>query len=177
MNTTDQFNESSLAWIEHLALEELNMNESGVISIDDHLNPAALLEDSSIRFMDTLRDKFDFYVAKFNEYRGGHNTGSQIKTFKISNTVNDFMLFRNALRLVVARRSHDLITIGFVTSGKEFYGARLSLDEGLGHQAIHEIRAHIGAFNKITWRFAGEEVDPESLVRHYLSEFIKHSVR
>ena len=103
MNTTDQFNETSLAWIEHLALEELNMNESGVISIDDHLNPSALLEDSSIRFMDTLRDKFDFYVTAFRLLNLIKNTGSVVK-----NLVGNFGQSgsRDVLKLKNNERNH-----------------------------------------------------------------------
>ena len=57
-------------WIETLALEELNMDETGIIHINDHLNPSHLLEESSIQFMDQLRERVDIYVGRFNEYRG-----------------------------------------------------------------------------------------------------------
>lgn len=165
----------STKWIENLALEELNMEESGIISFNNHLNPSFLLEESSIDFMNQLRDRFEIYVSRFNEYRGVQNGG--IKIFKISNTVNDFMLFRNSLRLIFARKAHDLITIGFLSNGKDLFSARLSQDEDHGAPTLHEVRAHVGPFNKITWRFAGEVVDPDALVRHYLTEFIKNSAR
>jgi hypothetical protein len=41
----------------------------------------------------------------------------------------------------------------------------------------HNIKAHIGPFNKIQWLFENQEVEVDSLVRHYLSEFIKQSAR
>ena len=166
----------STQWIEHLALEELNMDETGVVHLDDHLNPDHLLEESSIHFMDQIRDKVDVYVQAFNNYRGPQ-AGAQIKIFKISNTVNDFMLFRNSLRLIFARKAHDLITVGFLASGKDLFSARLSQNEGQGGSVPHEIVAHLGPFHKITWRFQGEEVDVDALVRHYLSEFIRNSAR
>ncbi len=162
-------------WIETLALEELNMDETGIIHIDDHLNPTHLLEESSIQFMDQLRERVDIYVGKFNEYRGAAS-GSHIKIFKISNTINDFMLFRNSLRLVFARRANDLISIGFLSSGKDVFAARLNKEDQAQH-GIHEIRAHVGPFNKISWKFQGEAVDMDALVKHYLSEFIRHSSR
>lgn len=164
-------------WIENLALEELNMDETGIVHIDDHLNPVHLLEESSIQFMDLLRERVDIYVNKFNEYRGTKAGGSHVKTFKISNTVNDFMLFRNSLRLVFARRANDLISIGFLTSGKDLFAARLNQDDQTSKHGIHEIRAHIGPFNKIAWKFQGEDVDLDALVKHYLAEFIRHSSR
>ncbi len=160
-------------WIEQLALEEINMEESQVISLNDHLNPGHLLEESSIRFVDQLRDRFELYINKFNDYRGN---GGMVRIFKISGTVNDFMLFRNSLRLIVARKAHDIITIGFLSSEGGLYGARLtSVNDTFG--VPHEIKAHLGPFNKISWRFTGEEIDVDAMVRHYLSEFLRKSAR
>ncbi len=168
----------STMWIENLALEELNMDEAGVVNINDHLGPSLFLEESSIEFMNLLRERFEIYTTKFNEFRGGANSGSLIKIFKISNTVNDFMLFRNSLRLVFARKSNDLISIGFLVNGKDIYAPRLTREEGRGAKnQTHDIRAHIGPFNNISWRFNGEPVDIDTMVRYYLSEFIRQSAR
>lgn len=157
------------------------MDESGMIHIDDHINPIHYLEESSIAFMDEIKERFELYVHRFNEYRGNQrfsgNNGALIKTFKISNTVNDFMLFRNSLRLIFARKANDLISIAFTANGRDLFAARLTQDDQFGNLGNHEIRAHIGAFNKISWRFNGEVVDVDALVRHYLSEFIRNSAR
>jgi len=175
MNEITLRQEESTKWLEDLALDELNMDESGIINFGEHINPSHLLEESSIGFMNELRDLFEIYVTKFNEYRGGTANLSQIKIFKISNTVNDFMLFRNSLRLIFNRRANDLITIGFIASNGELLSARMST--GNNHESVHEIKAHLGPFNNITWRFHGETVATKALVRHYLSEFIKNSAR
>ena len=140
MNEITVRQEESTKWLEDLALDELNMDESGIINFGEHINPL-----------------------------------SQIKIFKISNTVNDFMLFRNSLRLIFNRRANDLITIGFIASNGELLSARMST--GNNHESVHEIKAHLGPFNNITWRFHGETVATKALVRHYLSEFIKNSAR
>lgn len=174
MENLTQSSESSTTWIENLAIEEINMAESGVIDIHEHLNPIHFLEESSIEFMNELRDRVELFVAKFNEYRG-HQSNSHIKIFKISNTVNDFMLFRNSLRLIFARKANDLISIAFITNGKDLLAPRLRADDAFGSEGIHEVRAHLGPFNKITWRFQGEPVDMEAMVKHYLTEFIKQS--
>ncbi len=173
-NNSDQF--ISTAWIEKLALEELNMEESGVISLNEHLDPRLFLEESSINFMNNLRDRFEVYVTKFNQYRTSVKGLGQIKIFKIANTVNDFMLFRNSLRLVFSRRATDLISISFLSNGKEIFSPRLRNEDSIQNQG-HEIKAHIGPFNDITWRFRGESFDTDALVRHYLSEFIRLSSR
>jgi len=164
-------------WIESLALEEINMEESGVVNINSHLNPNLLLEESSIELMNLIRDKIEAAIAKFNQYRSINNTHAQIKIFKISNTVNDFMLFRNSLRLIFARKSNDIISIGFLANGKEIYGARLGFNDKFGSTNIHELKANLGPFNKVIWKFNNEQVDIDSLVRHYITEFIINSSR
>lgn len=172
LNRTD----ISTRWIENLALEEINMEESGVVNFNEHLNPIRRLEESSIEFMELLRERFDIYVSRFNELRTGNGSQKAIKMFKISNTVNDFMLFRNSLKLVVARRSEDVINIGFLANNGSPFSARMNYEDKASFK-LHEIKAHIGPFNEITWRFQGEILDIDALVRHYLTEFIKHSAQ
>ena len=168
INVNDYQNTS---WIEGLALEEVNMEESGIIRFDEHLNTQALLEESSLAFVNKMKDRFEFYVSLFNQYRNNRDGSRSIKIFRISNTVNDFILFRNSLKLIVARRSPDVISIGFL-----LFAARLA-NENQSVHAIHEIKAHVGPFNTISWRFQGEPVETEALVKYYLTEFIKNSSR
>ncbi len=177
IESTQKYTPLNYAWIENLAMEEINMDESGIVNISGHLNPALLLEESSIALMNDIKDRLEAYITKFNELRSYNNSNSSIKVFKISNTVNDFMLFRNSLRLIFARKANDCISIGFLANGKDIYGARLSFNDQFGSTTIHELRAHIGAFNKITWRFNNEVVDLDALIRHYLTEFIINSAK
>ena len=163
-------------WIESLALDEINMEESGVIDFNHHLNIEYILEESSIDFMSNLREIFEIFVSKFNEYRTSNNSNYAIKMFKISNTVNDFMLFRNSLKLVAARKASDVISIGLLSNSGGIYSARMDTHDSPNNSA-HEIRAHIGPFNEVSWRFNGEPVKLEALVKHYLTEFIRLSAR
>ena len=86
------------------------------------------------------------------------------------------MLFRNSLKLVIARKSIDTISLGFLSNSGGLFAARLNFEQD-SKQRIHEIKAHVGPFNNIYWKFKGENVELDSLVRHYLTEFIKHSAR
>ncbi|MBF0359764.1 MAG: hypothetical protein HQK49_02080 [Oligoflexia bacterium] len=164
------------AWVENLALEELNMEESGIINFNEHLDTLPLIEESSIDFMNLIRERFEFYLNKFNIFRGNREPSAIIKIFKISNTVNDFMLFRNSLKLVVARKAANIISVSLISNTGGIYSARLNADTPAVNMS-HEIIAHIGPFNNISWRFQEEVVDPEHLVRHYLSEFVKLSAK
>lgn len=166
----------NVSWIESLALEEVNMEESGVIRFNDHLNTQQLLEESSLNFVNKLKDRFEFYVSLFNQHRGNKDGHRSIKVFRISNTVNDFILFRNSLKLIVARRAPDLVSIGFLSNNGGLFTARLA-NESQSVHTIHEIKAHVGPFNNISWRFQGELVEVEPLVKYYLTEFVKNSSR
>lgn len=176
METTN-FESIDTTWIENIALEEINMDESGVINMDSHLDTYQLLEEESIEFMNQIKDRVELFICKFNQYRSSMSSGHQVKIFKISNTVNDFMLFRNSLRLIISRKANDLITIGFLSSGNDLLSPRLSSQQSSGNEPAHEIRAHVGAFNKISWLFQGSSVDVDAMVRHYVSEFLKQSAR
>ncbi len=174
---TSHENTTSTYWIENLAMDEINMEESGVVNFSEHLDPMHLLETSSVEFMEQLKEKFEIFVEKFNELRSHQSDKSKtIKMFKISNTVNDFMLFRNSLKLVVARRAPDVISIGFLSNSGGLFAARLNFEND-SRTKIHEIKATVGPFNDIKWKFQGENIDVSSLSRHYLTEFIKHSAR
>lgn len=166
----------NVSWIESLALEEVNMEESGIIRFSEHLSTQGLLEESSIAFMNKLKDRFEFYVSMFNQYRSSRDSSRGIKVFRISNTVNDFILFRNSLKLIVARRAPDVVSIGFLNNSGGLFSPRMP-NEAHSVQQIHEIKAHVGPFNNITWRFQGEVIETESLVKYYLTEFIKNSSR
>lgn len=176
METINVNDYQNVSWIESLALEEVNMEESGIIRFNDHLNTQQLLEESSLNFVNKLKDRFEFYTSLFNQYRSNRDSSRGIKIFRISNTVNDFMLFRNSLKLIVARRSPDVISIGFLANNGGLFSARLA-NENQSVHAIHEIKAHVGPFNTITWRFQGEPVEVEALVKYYLTEFVKNSSR
>lgn len=164
-------------WIESLALDEINMEESGVVHLNEHLNPLHHLEQSSVDFMDSLKDRFEYYCDQFNKYRTSVEAqGSTIKLFKISNTVNDFMLYRNSLKLIINRKAHDLIQIYFMTNSGGIFAPRIHMESETAN-ACHEIRAHIGPFHDVTWRFKNEEVNVNRVVQHYLTEFIRNSAR
>lgn len=176
MNTINVNEYQNISWIENLALEEVNMEESGIIRFDDHLNTQQLLEESSLNFVNKLKDRFEFYVSLFNQYRTNRDQSRSIKVFRISNTINDFILFRNSLKLIVARRAPDVVSIGFLSSNGGLFSARLA-NENQSVHAIHELKAHVGPFNTISWRFQDEVIDVEALVKYYLTEFIKNSSR
>ena len=121
MNSQEIVNQN-YAWIENLAIEEMNMEDSGFITFNEFATADKILEAASIEFINKTKDRFEFYVGLFNQYRVNRDQGRAIKIFRISNTVNDFMLFRNSLKLIVSRRAIDVIHIGFLSNSGANWG-------------------------------------------------------
>ena len=151
-------------WLENLVEQEKSWEASGIVDQyqDDQLQNS--LNDSSIEFVEQLKWLFESYVNMFNQLRGNSSTHKQIKIFKIANTANDFILFRNSLKLMVTRKNADVITIGLFVGNTPH-----------NQQNSHELKAHVGPFKKISWQIHGETVDAQALVQEYLTDFIKHS--
>lgn len=163
-------------WVERLAVEELNMDESGIVHLQDHTDINRLVDESALEFIDYLRELFELYTHTFNRLRGRTQAIGQIKIYKISNTVNDFMLFRNALKLIVRRESRGVIAIGFMSNHGSVFTAQVG-KEAPSIDRAHQLKVHIGPFNKVTWRLGGEFVDSHAMARHYFSEFVRYSAR
>ena len=60
METKNLENITNTQWIENLAFEELNMDESGVVEFNNHLSADLILEEESIKFMDKLKGLLSF---------------------------------------------------------------------------------------------------------------------
>jgi len=156
--------ELNMAWIENLALEEIGIDDTGIIHLGTLNTPEYTLEESSILLMQQLRDLFETHILHFNRYRGDDAIGAHIKIFKISQTINDFMLFRHSLRLLVTRKSHSCIQLAFL---------------GPHHASEHcvELQAHLGPFNTIVWSYQGEAFSLQALTKFFLTEFIIQSIK
>lgn len=151
-------------WLEELVEKEKSWESSGIVDPLDSDDIQSALNTASIEFVDQLRWLFDTYVERFNTLRGPANPLKHIKIFKIANTANDFILFRNSLKLMINRKNADVVSIGL------FIG-----NTPISQQGHHELKAHVGPFKKITWQIHGEEVDALALVQEYLSAFIRQS--
>lgn len=170
-----KYDEKDTSWLETLALDEINMEESGVVKFYNHLDPALHLEESSINFVNELRELFEIALTRFNSFRGGKESGAAIKIFSISGTVNDFMLYRNSLKLLVSRRANDLLAISFLSNTGGSFAAQTEAAFSSQPLSHHEIKAHVGPFSEISWRYNGDTVNPYFIVKHYLTEFVKNS--
>ena len=175
---------ASLEWLEELAKAELTLEERGEADPFGHLDEERILKDHTISFLKELRTLFQTHATSFNQFR--KDTRQTIKVYGIAQTDADFLVFRNNLKLVLTFVKPGQIEISFHTlSGGLFTPNKKvppltktgiprppgKLEDSSGD--IFDLE--LGPFNEPTWFFNGTRVEPPSLVRFYLTEFIKNS--
>ena len=175
---------TSIDWIEDLAKAELDLHEKGEADPFGHLNEEKILKDHTLSFLKELRTLFQTCASSFNHAR--QDTRQTIKVYGIAQTEADFLVFRNNLKLVVTFVKPGQIEISFHTlSGGLFTPNKKvppltktgiprppgKLEDSNGDLFDLEL----GTFNESSWFFNGTHVKSPSLVRFYLTEFIKHS--
>jgi hypothetical protein len=153
----------SYLWVEQLAEQEIDADMTGIVHLPNEDDQLRLLDGSSIELMEMLRNEFEVAVSFFNEHMGKNFPQKQIKTFKIANTVNDFMLFRQSIKLVVSRKAVDLISVSLIKNAgdnKDFYV---------------ELVARFGAFQEINWWYQDQKIQLSPVVQFLVTKFIKES--
>ena len=159
-----------LAWIKDLAEQELNSENSEMREISMPTTEASIIEEGIINFLMDLKDEFKKSTDFFNTYR----PNASIKMYRINNTVADFMLFRNGLKLVVANSAPGIISLYFMSPMGGVFGAGPSSQSG-PIQGGHQLRAKLGPFGEVGFFYQELKVEIPSMVKHYLGQFIKMS--
>jgi hypothetical protein len=166
-------------WVHELAKNELNPEASNIFNAVNQFDPKQIVEESTIEFLEELRELFTAYARNFNSFSENSGKFSEIKIYGITNTPADFMLFRNNVKLVLANIAHGIISATFtqhVRDDMAVAGANVTRTATAeAHKQSHEIIAQIGPFLDVTWTFQGEKVNPSRLVKYYLVEFVKAS--
>jgi hypothetical protein len=171
------------AWIEQLALDETQMDELGLApALESAHQTQSLLEHESLHLMESLRNKIEHLISLFNQRRKMNDPTSIIKIYKVSQTVNDFMCFRNSLKLIISRRDPSLIEVGIFghtlmqTNQNHYLPSNLNPHREQSAFLI-ELKAAVGPFQNVSWTYAGEVVDSDDLIKYVLTEFIKNSAK
>ncbi|MBI2609403.1 MAG: hypothetical protein HYW47_07400 [Deltaproteobacteria bacterium] len=153
-------------WIEKLAKEEISIEETGEFDLHRRQDEQKLLEELALQFLYDLRREFTTCINSFNTYRGEQR--NTIKIYGIQGTESDFLVFRNSLKLIVAKERPGTISLSFTSLRG---GLKSANDEGSDY-----LEAELGPFNDAQWKFKSQPVTAQALVRYYLTEFIKNSL-
>ena len=162
----------NLEWIKDLVESERRMEETGMIDISAIADESRDLKIKTNEFLKTLKEIFVESATAFNNMK--NSTVGGVKIYGISNTVADFMLFRNGYKLLFSNAQPGRISMTFQTQPSHIMNmgtqpAAPSMEEFLD--------AKYGPFGEMAWTYRGTSVNPEYLVRYYLSRFVRESAK
>ena len=177
--TSNSINPTDLGWVHELAKNELNPEDANIFNAANQFDPKQIIEESTIQFLEELRDLFTIYSRVLNGYSENNSRFSDVKIYGVTQTPADFMLFRNNVKLVFANTAHGIISATFIKHNRE----QLAIDGTVvnqnslipGARDNQDIIAQLGPFLDVRWTFQGEVINPERLVKYYFVEFVKVS--
>ncbi len=161
-----------LNWIRDLVLSEQKMEEDGVIDFSTDIGFSTDLKSESTEFLTELKTNFIEISAAFNQLRS--NLEGSVKIYGISGKEADFMLFRNGYKLIFSMKEPGTISIRFHNIGA-LVPQFTEEDKTDPNEAL--IIATTGPFGELTWKYQGQEIKMNNMVRYYFSRFIKESAR
>jgi hypothetical protein len=157
----------NLPWAVALALDERRMESEGVVEVSTSFRKQELLKIRTREFIQELHRGFSAQVEVFNEAR--RDVHAQIRLFKVSGTENDFMLFRNGVRLLVSGARAGRVSFAF----NQYLGQVFAPTT----PPQFELEALWGAFDQLHWTFKGERVISTDVIRYLMTEFSRQSCR
>jgi hypothetical protein len=162
-------------WVKELVETERRMEESGIIDLSPQQDEARDLQLRTNEFLRFIKETFVDYTTAFNNFK--NSTLGSIKIYGISNTVADFMLFRNGYKLIFSATQPGQISISYQTQTGSFLPNPGQIQQSPMSSSEESLMANYGAFGELSWTYRGAPVNPEPLVRHYLSRFIRESAK
>lgn len=157
-------------WIKKLVRNEAELLRTGTADFFSHQDQRKVVGQATIEFMQQLKAETIRCVDLFNAYRGGAHTQNAVKVFHVADTVADFIVFRNGLKLAVTNKAFGIINFSFISRKNPFQKTKIkSKNEG------YELIAQLFPFNELAWTFHGERVQAKTVIRYMITEFIKSS--
>lgn len=169
-----------MQWIKDLVKAEQAMEESGVIDVTAGFDPNKHLSEATFDFMRDLKAAFVESAASFNQLKG--STIGTVKIYGISNTVADFMLFRNGYKLIFTVAGPGILNVRFNTIGNQFFpqpqpGAPQPQQAQQAPGSGDVLKASWGAFGELNWTYDGKPINLDYLIRYYMTRFIRESTK
>jgi hypothetical protein len=175
MSTTKEISQQNTGWIHDLARAEVHPEAERLLGLGQGLDPHQIVEESTILFLQGLRDKFTEYARLFNSYSEAGARFQEIKIYTVAQTAADFMTYRNQVKLVVSNTAHGVISIQFAQHSRSPFQFDGSNPENANRDTLpsQELLAQLGPFRDVKWTFQGEKVEAEEVARFYFVEFIR----
>jgi len=176
--------ETKYEWIHDLIKTEEQIEESGLVDMGSSaIDPERALIGAALTFLSELKKEFHEALEIFNDLK--HHTSSKIKLYGIAKTPADFMLFRNGLKLIFSLKQPGVISIRthFMNPGIPAVASMslignsvpqpISSSQYRSEEALLEMKW--GVFEEVIWTYKNQPIKKESVVKHYLTQFIRDS--
>lgn len=164
-------------WIHDLARGEIHPDADRILQLGASHDPAQLIEESTIAFLTELKEHFNEFIRTFNSYSEAGQQFQEARIYNIAQTVVDFMLYRNQIKLVVSNPAHGAIQISFAQHNRSPGMPNAPVAEQsfatAMQRAPQELIAQMGPFRDVYWTFQGEKVTAQQLAKFYFTEFIR----
>jgi len=165
--------EKNNPWIRDLAHADSTRE---ILTYEKHSNPTSVLNEESLNLLSKLNRLFFEYASVFN--RSIRSDSIPLKVLGITNKQN-FMIFRRNYRLTVSIYEPGVILFNFESFTGNLFSATSQSKETIPPDEVYNsgniLVGQLGPFNEIKWLFEDHPVEPEKVVRHYFTEFIKAS--
>ncbi|MBL7716897.1 MAG: hypothetical protein JNL01_15640 [Bdellovibrionales bacterium] len=166
---------SPQGWIHELARGEIHPEAESLLNLGKSFDPQQLIEESTIEFLNALREQFQNYAKVFNSYSEGSTKFQEIKVYQLAQSPADFMIYRNQIKLVISNVAHGVINLTFAQHNRSsvaINGQNTAVSTPQ-LQPAQDLLVQVGAFRDIRWTFQGEKVLPEQIAKFYFAEFVK----
>jgi hypothetical protein len=156
-----------MPWAAELAHTERRMERLGEVEYSTSFKKQEMLKVQTAEFMAVLRHEFSRQIEVFNEAR---QSGAQaVHLYRITNTEQDFMLFRNSVKLVISGQRSGRVLFAF----NQFLGQIYASSQNPNF----ELEAQWNAFDQLVWTYRGDRVQVQDIIRFFLSEFVRQSYK
>jgi len=156
-----------MPWAAELAHTERRMERLGEVEYSTSFKKQEMLKTQTSEFMAVLRHEFARQIETFNEAR---QSGAQaVHLYRITNTEQDFMLFRNGVKLVVSGQRSGRVLFAF----NQFLGQIYASSQNPNF----ELEAQWNAFEQLVWTYRNDRVQLQDIIRFFLSEFVRQSYK
>jgi len=154
-------------WASQLAFHERRLEKEGTVDYGLPFKRQEMLGEKTKEFGRLLQSTFRKQIEMFNQSR--KSPAHAIHIYRISRSDEDFLIYRNGIKLIISSQRAGRITLSF-----NQYLAPNSQSESLGHV---ELEAVWGPFDQLYWSYKGERVQLMDIVRYFLSELAFQSFR
>ncbi len=166
-----------MSWIKELVRSEENMEENGVVEINDSIDQDRTILVETLNFLNQMKTEFIEASNAFNELKT--SAIGRIKVYGIAKTPADFMLFRNGFKMIFSIKQPGQISIRFNFIGPSFIASQIPTAQTSTAPIMeeHVLESKPLAFGDYQWTFQGQPVRLASVVKFHLSLFVRESTK